>query len=151
MSKNVNVNGKVYSGVSQIQLNTTDGVTALFQDVDEISASGGSAETGTFVGDGTRYATLPVTSKKQGVSISIKNANDEMAGADLTNNDIIQFTAVLNAPFVGVIRRWGSAAGMANNFDGDVYHMPKFNDASVVVDAQVDKFASGKTYYWEAW
>ena len=37
MSKNVNVNGVDYAGVSQIQLNTTDGATALFKDVDEIT------------------------------------------------------------------------------------------------------------------
>lgn len=41
MSKNVNVNGVDYAGVSQIQLNTTDGATALFKDVDEITEGGG--------------------------------------------------------------------------------------------------------------
>ena len=37
MSKNVKVNGVDYAGVSQVQLPTTDGATALFKDVDEIT------------------------------------------------------------------------------------------------------------------
>ena len=42
MSKNVNVNGETYNGVSHVQLNTTDGSMALFQDVDEITVPSGS-------------------------------------------------------------------------------------------------------------
>lgn len=42
MSKNVNVNGVDYSGVSQIQLKTTAGGTALFKDVDEITTPSGT-------------------------------------------------------------------------------------------------------------
>lgn len=42
MSKNVNVNGKEYTGVSQVQLKTTEGGTALFKDVDEITTPSGS-------------------------------------------------------------------------------------------------------------
>lgn len=41
MSKNVKVNGVDYTGVSQVQLPTTDGATALFKDVDEITEGGG--------------------------------------------------------------------------------------------------------------
>lgn len=42
MSKNVNVNGVDYNGVSQIQLKTASGGTALFKDVDEITTPSGS-------------------------------------------------------------------------------------------------------------
>lgn len=42
MSKNVNVNGVDYSGVSQVQLKTADGGTALFKDVDEITVPSGT-------------------------------------------------------------------------------------------------------------
>lgn len=42
MSKNVNVNGVDYTGVSQVQLKTTAGGTALFKDVDEITTPSGS-------------------------------------------------------------------------------------------------------------
>lgn len=42
MSKNVTVNGVNYTGVSQVQLPTTDGATALFKDVDEITEGGAS-------------------------------------------------------------------------------------------------------------
>ena len=40
MSKNVKVNGVDYTGVSQVQLPTTAGGTALFKDVDEITEGG---------------------------------------------------------------------------------------------------------------
>lgn len=59
MSKNVNVNGVDYSGVSQVQLKTTDGGTALFKDVDEIVTPSGVktiTENGTY--DVTNFATL---------------------------------------------------------------------------------------------
>ena len=42
MSKNVKIDGKSFSGVSQVKLNTTDGGTALFKDVDEITTPSGT-------------------------------------------------------------------------------------------------------------
>lgn len=42
MSKNVKVNGVDYTGVSQVQLPTTAGGTALFKDVDEITTPSGT-------------------------------------------------------------------------------------------------------------
>lgn len=59
MSKNVNVNGVDYSGVSQVQLKTNDGGTALFKDVDEIVTPSGVktiTENGTY--DVTNFATV---------------------------------------------------------------------------------------------
>lgn len=41
MSKNVKLNNTNYTGVSTVQLPTADGGTATFQDVDEITTSGG--------------------------------------------------------------------------------------------------------------
>lgn len=173
MSKNVNVNGKSYTGVSQIQLVTTDGGTALFKDVDEITtpsgsvsitengthnvaayasaivnvAGGGGVESGTFVGDGTRYVTLSVTAKKQGVVIWMENATGELSG--LTNNDILEYTAIVNAHFRGTVRCWGGNMGASNEFSET--YVPAFNDTNIVIDAVTDKFASTKTYHWEAW
>lgn len=57
MSKNVNVNGEDYTGVSQVQLKTAEGGTALFKDVDEITVPSGTktiTENGTH--DVTNYA-----------------------------------------------------------------------------------------------
>lgn len=67
MSKNVNVNGVDYSGVSQVQLKTTDGGTALFKDVDEITVPSGTktiTENGTH--DVTNYATAVVNVEASG-------------------------------------------------------------------------------------
>ncbi len=92
MSKHVNVNGINYSGVSQVQLKTADGGTAMFKDVDEIvTPSGamnitengtfdvsafasaivnvvangdGELETGTVVGNGTNTIEITTTGKK---------------------------------------------------------------------------------------
>lgn len=69
MSKNVNVNGVDYSGVSQVQLNTTEGGTALFKDVDEITTPSGSmdiTENGTF--DVSTYAQAVVNVAASGGS-----------------------------------------------------------------------------------
>lgn len=41
MSKNIKLNNTNYTGISTVQLPTSDGGTATFQDVDEITASGG--------------------------------------------------------------------------------------------------------------
>lgn len=41
MSKNIKLNNTNYTGISTVQLPTTDGGTATFQDVDEIATSGG--------------------------------------------------------------------------------------------------------------
>ena len=41
MSKNVKLNNTNYTGISTVQLPTADGGTATFQDVDEITESGG--------------------------------------------------------------------------------------------------------------
>jgi hypothetical protein len=92
MSKNVNVNGIEYRAVSVVQLNTVDGKTAQFKDVDEIAEPSGSVnitangsynvkgfatavvnvpsdgtggmESGSFVGNDTNTVDIPVTSKK---------------------------------------------------------------------------------------
>ena len=61
MSKNVNVNGVDYSGVSQVQLKTADGGTALFKDVDEITVPSGTktiTENGTY--DVSNFASASV-------------------------------------------------------------------------------------------
>ena len=69
MSKNVTVNGVDYTGVSQVQLPTTAGGTALFKDVDEITTPSGSVtitENGTH--DVTNYAQAVVSVASSGES-----------------------------------------------------------------------------------
>ena len=75
MSKNVKVSGVDYTGVSQVQLPTTDGATALFKDVAEITEGGGgfdidTAETLLFTVEtedliGNILAAHPITPKYQ--------------------------------------------------------------------------------------
>lgn len=98
MSKNIKLNDTDYTGISTVQLPTTDGGTASFKDTDEITtpsgslsitengtfdvtkfasaivnvvSSGGSGdmESGSFIGDGSSVVTIPVTSKKSNVFI----------------------------------------------------------------------------------
>lgn len=158
MSKNVNVDGKVYSGVSKIQLNTTDGVTALFQDVDEISASGGGVETGTFVGDGTRNVTIPVTSKKTGVAIWMDNYTEELANA--TQYQTLCYVADSTVPILIYAHMYGgnlnAGVGFATKLgnSGNI-GLPEFTDNSIVITKGAvyaqETFVSGKTYHWKAW
>lgn len=68
MSKNVTVNGVDYTGVSQVQLPTSSGGTALFKDVDEITTPSGSVtitENGTH--DVSNYAQAVVNVASGGV------------------------------------------------------------------------------------
>lgn len=61
MSKNVKVNGVDYSGVSQVQLPTTAGGTALFKDVDEITTPSGTINiTANGTHDVAKYASAVV-------------------------------------------------------------------------------------------
>lgn len=55
MSKNIKLNDISYTGISSVQLPTTDGGTATFQDVDEIAASsgGGFELKGTYTANNT--------------------------------------------------------------------------------------------------
>lgn len=87
MSKNVNVNGKDYTGVSQVQLKTAEGGTALFKDVDEITVPSGTktiTENGTH--DVTNYAQVAV--------------NVESGGGDA--EDYERFARLMTGDYLGV-------------------------------------------------
>lgn len=87
MSKNVNVNGKDYTGVSQVQLKTAEGGTALFKDVDEITVPSGTktiTENGTH--DVTNYAQVAV------------NVSSEAGDAD----ELERFTRLVLGEYYGV-------------------------------------------------
>jgi hypothetical protein len=152
MSKNVQVNGVDYSGVSMVQLPLVDGGTALFQDVDEITPSGGAVETGTFVGGGGLTATINVTSKKSGVLVWMENLNDEVA--NLANQDRVVYfadeacTITANVCVYEGKKQTQSTTGTADK-------LPAFNDTTIVISKPVayaqEKFVSGKTYHWKAW
>lgn len=121
MSKNVKVNDVNYSGVSKVQLNTIDGGTALFKDVDEIVtpsgsvtitenglhdvtnyakalvdvASGGSTniERGTFVGDDSREVNIPVNGLKSNVCIITDGYSEIKADTESADCSLILFYA----------------------------------------------------------
>lgn len=102
MSKNIKLNDTNYSGVSTVQLPTTDEGTAFFKDVDEITTPSGSTtitengtydvtnfeqaivnvaassgstdvEQGTFVGDDTPSVEIPVSSLKKNIFICVED------------------------------------------------------------------------------
>ncbi len=153
MSKNVQVNGMVYSGVSQIQLNTTDGVTALFKDVDEVTTSGG-VETGTFVGDGTINVTIPVTSQKTGVEIWIDNYDED--NSTFEQYQIVYYTATTGMPQAQMSHMYNGKATTKIKLGAEITtQMPLFTADSIVISNVVsyaqENFASGKTYHWQAW
>ena len=157
MSKNVKVNGANYSGVSIVQLQTAEGGTATFKDVDEIvTAPSGGVETGTFVGDGTAQVTLPVTSKKQGYSILVENY-------DTLKEDVSSLAnmSLLYSFCDDVHKRRGSSrvynGGVASGFEAKENNSThvEFTDDSVIIKNgpmfSNETFLSGKTYHWIAW
>lgn len=183
MSKDVKVNDTVYNGVSQIRLQTTVGGYALFKDVSEIvtpsgavsitengthdvkdyasaivnvAGGGGSIETGTFVGDGTRNVTIPVNSKKTGVLIWSPDYAED--ASNFAQFEYIYYFADSELPIVGYAHRFNNSAApqvkvMAEeNYE---YGYPVFNDDSIVISKAIsytqEKFASGRTYHWKAW
>lgn len=92
MSKNVNVNGVNYSGVSQIQLNTADGKTVLFKDVDEIITPSGSV---TITENGTHnvseYASAVVNVPTSGDSSGDDITEALLSGTlETYNNDTLE-------------------------------------------------------------
>lgn len=84
MSKNVKVNGVDYTGVSQVQLPTTDGATALFKDVDEITTPSGSVTI-------TENGTHDVTNYAQAV-VNVGSGVDSSAFEGITECKQIVFT-----------------------------------------------------------
>ena len=84
MSKNVKVNGVDYTGVSQVQLHTTAGGTALFKDVDEITTPSGSVTI-------TENGTHDVTNYAQAV-VNVGSGVDSSAFEGITECKQIVFT-----------------------------------------------------------
>lgn len=84
MSKNIKLNDTNYNAVSTVQLPTTDGGTASFKDVDEITTPSGSitiTENGTH--DVTNYASAVVNVPTSGGSASTENTY-EMGTFEIT-------------------------------------------------------------------
>jgi hypothetical protein len=170
MSKNVTVNGKVYSGVSQIQLNTTDGVTALFQDMDEISATGGGVETGTLVGTGENFASINVTSDTPGLAIPVSSVKTHIAieleeyseeiSAGMADHAVISSLYQVKNGYciaTGVRHHSTPSSGYYGGATIEVDNGKKvlFSENKIYIKAgisvQQEALAEGKTYRWYAW
>ena len=157
MSKNVVINGVNYDGVSKVQLNTSDGVTALFQDVDEVATGGGSLESGTFVGDGTKNVTIPVSSKKNFLVITIDD-NWRTNLADYPVQNIIMAFYDNEGAYGLNLRKYSSGDGLTNGRQdlstSMEYRKPKFNDDSIEIvggmTIENEPYIEGKTYKWFA-
>ena len=89
MSKNVTVNGVDYTGVSQVQLPTTDGATALFKDVDEITTPSGDINI-------TENGTHDVSAYAQAV------VNVESGGSGNTD-EYERFARLMTGEYLGVV------------------------------------------------
>ena len=177
MSKNVTINGINYSGVSQVQLNTTDGVTALFQDVDEIGSSGGNdgIETGTIVGTGVTFANtesnltdsnsdkrglvIPVLSLKTHFMIWLDGYNGETA-TELGEHAVVSsMYCVENGYFIGHGVRVNSTPSSGIYGSGtlvaDDGKKAIFTDTYILIKNGIavaqEMLANGKTYRWMAW
>ena len=99
MSKNVIIDGEVYSGVSDVQLNVDGGGTATFKDVDDI-------ETQTF-------ATPTITVSEDGLvtaSANGKSATHQLSAAD--DADFVAANIALGKTLFGIA---GSLSASANS------------------------------------
>lgn len=75
MSKNIKLNETDYTGVSTVQLPTTDGGTATFKDADEITIPTGSKTiTSNGTHDVTEFASAVVEVPTEGMSLELQTA-----------------------------------------------------------------------------
>ena len=163
MSKNVKLNGKDYLGVSTIQVPTTSGGVASFKDVDEIvnvPTSGGTMESGIFVGNDAMSIEIPVTSKKSHIAIWTTEASALAVGKMFTNISCLAIEGV-GLTYASVNPNGTDSMGYA--FDEDQYTEESatkplyciFTDNAVKV-AQTSYntnqiYSSQLTYNWVAW
>lgn len=117
MSKNIKLNDTNYTGVSTVQLTTTDGGTATFKDTDEITTPSGSVtitENGTH--DVTNYASAVV------------NVASGSSGSSENSYEMGQFTITENT------NRY--------TYEHSLGRVPKF---ALVYPIDVDKYEAGVT------
>lgn len=120
MSKNIKLNDTTYSGVSTVQLPTSDGGSATFKDTDEITTPSGSTtitengthdvsnfasaivnvaggssniEQGTFIGDDTRNISIPVNGLKSNVLIVTDGYDDIISDTETGDCSLLMFFA----------------------------------------------------------
>jgi hypothetical protein len=192
MSKYIKLNDISYGGISTVELPTPSGGMATFKDIDEIitpsgtvtitsngthnvsnyenalvevaQAGGGSMEIGTFVGDGTRYVTIPVTSAKTHLLIVIDE--DWVTNyVDYPDHGIIHYVADKDAKIINGLRRYVANANLgyvasqvtpkSNDYGTAFDQTITFSDTEISIIKQyaitTENWIDGKTYKWYAW
>lgn len=124
MSKNIKLNETEYSGVSTVQLPTTDGGVASFQDTDEVVIPTGTktiTENGTF--DVTNFASALVNVATGGSDIS----NFDVDTGTAKPSDVHQlYIPVDTSKEVAIILTWSDEAYNANTTCGHVAFVNKY-------------------------